>query len=82
MAAQRRKPVTGTFNVPRNRRDRIAASEAFDRAWENALTKAARAWAPDGGEVRVDVDVSYRARVDVWNPGGIGVCSVTLTPRG
>jgi hypothetical protein len=73
------KPVVGTYTVPKDRRAKISASAAFDVAWERALVKAADAWGPTA---QVRVDVSYRARIDVWNPGGIGMCSVVLTPRG
>jgi hypothetical protein len=76
---QSRKPVTGTYTVPKNRREKISASDAFDAAWERALDSAQKQWGPTA---QVRVDVSFRARIDVWNPGGIGMCSVVLTPRG
>jgi hypothetical protein len=78
---RQRKPVTGTFNVPKDRRESYPASHAFDEAWARALRRAAEQWRnEDGSEAQVRVRVEYTARVDVWNPGGIGVCGVTLTP--
>jgi hypothetical protein len=71
------RPVTGTFSVPKNRREMIPASHAFDAAWTNALEKAVAQWGPTND---VKVEVQYRARIDIWNPGGIGWCSVTLVP--
>jgi hypothetical protein len=74
------KPVTGTFNVPKDRRDTYPPSRAFDEAWRKALDKAAKQWGVAANGTQVDVH--YRARIDVWNPGGVGWCSVTLAPGG
>jgi hypothetical protein len=82
MAKRKLPPVTGEYRVtPSPRRRTITASTAFNNAWRDALKKAAAEWGEKGREVHVDVDVRYTARIDVWNPGGIGVCGVTLTPR-
>ena len=74
------KPITGTFTVPAARKEKIPASHAFDAAWDNALAKAAKDWGVAGN--RTVVSVQYKARIDIWNPGGIGWCSVTLLPGG
>jgi hypothetical protein len=76
-AAGSLKPVTGTYTVPKNRLEKIAASHAFDAAWDNAIQKAVQQWGPTN---EVKVDVQYRARIDIWNPGGVGWCAVTLIP--
>lgn len=82
MAAKKLPPVTGEYRVtPSARRRTIAASTAFNAAWRDALKKGAAAWGEKGKEVNVQVGVRYDARIDVWNPGGIGICSVTLTPK-
>jgi hypothetical protein len=79
-AAGSLRPITGTYTVPRAQRQKIAASVAFDFAWHNAVEKAADTWGPAADGTKVEVQ--YRARIDIWNPGGVGWCSVTLIPGG
>jgi hypothetical protein len=74
------RPITGTYTVPKNRRDTIAASHAFDAAWANALQTAKQKWGNEANGTKVEVQL--RARIDIWNPGGIGWCSVTFIPGG
>jgi hypothetical protein len=83
MAESTLRPVTGTYTVKKTGRDiGIRPSEAFDAAWQNALDRAARAWGEPGKPVQVKVRVEYGARIDITNPGGVGVCTVTLIPTG
>jgi len=74
------RPITGTYTVPKPQRQRIAASSAFDLAFHDAVHKAAEAWGVAANGTKVEVQ--YRARIDIWNPGGVGWCSVTLKPGG
>ncbi len=73
------KAVTGSFSVPREAVLHVRPSDGFDRAFETALAKAARQW---DKPQEVDVEVVFEAQVHVWNPGGVGVYSVTLKPKG
>jgi LytS/YehU family sensor histidine kinase len=73
------KPVTGTYTVPRALRQTAVPSHVFDIAFRNAVEKATQQWGPTN---QVTVDIQYRARIDIWNPGGVGWCSVKLTPTG
>jgi hypothetical protein len=74
-----RKGITGTYTPERDQLLEIKPHEGFDRAWQNALEKAAKEWA---GKSHTSVRVRYRARIDVWNPGGIGEYQVIITPGG
>jgi hypothetical protein len=81
MATTERRPVTGTYTVKKSGRDtHIRPSEAYDAAWKDALDKAAKKWGVAGTLVQVKVRVEYGARIDITNPGGVGVCTVTLIP--
>ncbi len=71
------KPVTGRHKPPKNDRLGMSQSEGFNRAMKDALEQAAKLWdKPQSVRVKVELE----AQVDVWNPGGIGVYSVTLSP--
>jgi hypothetical protein len=72
-------PVRGEHRVDDDKRHTIKASEAFDAAWAHALEQARDQW---GAPNEVRVEVRLEADVHVWNPGGIGVCVVQLTPIG
>ena len=79
-------PITGEFPRPddddRDVRD-VAPHEGFNFAWAHALEQAAEVWHEKGTpKVEIDVTVEYRARIDIWNPGGIGHYSVIITPGG
>jgi len=71
-------PVTGEYEPPRDAAVHVPPSVGFDRAFDDALKRAARRWEKPQ---KVDVDVRLEARVDVWNPGGVGVYRVTFTPK-
>jgi len=78
-------PITGTY--PPEGEDRrvkeIAPHEGFDQAWRSALDQAAKQWHKEGEpRVEIPVTVEYRARIDIWNPGGIGQYHVIITPSG
>ena len=79
-AAGSLKPITGTYTVPKAQREHIAASHAFDAAWHNAIQKAAQDWGASANGTKVEV--RYQARIDIWNPGGVGWCGVTIIPGG
>jgi hypothetical protein len=77
-------PIQGDF-PRRDERDvrEVAPHEGFDLAWEHALEQAVERWhKPGEPPVEIPVSVEYRARVDIWNPGGIGHYSVIITPGG
>ena len=85
MSVQGLGPITGTFPPEGDDRDmkEIDPHEGFNQAWANALDQAAREWHKEGEpRVEIPVTVEYRARIDIWNPGGVGWCSVTLKPGG
>lgn len=78
MATVKPEPVVGTYRPPEGERQYFSATEGFDRAMRAALDKA-REW-PKPAEFYVRV--LFEARVDVWNPGGIGAYAVILDPTG
>jgi hypothetical protein len=85
MSVQGLGPITGTF--PPEGEDQeikeIAPHEGFNQAWANALEQAAQEWHKEGDpRVEIPVTVEYRARIDIWNPGGIGQYHVIITPGG
>ncbi len=86
MAIEGLGPITGTF--PKERLDdedlqEIPPHEGFNQAWKDALDQAAKAWHKVGEpKVEIPVRVEYLARVDIYNPGGIGQYSVKITPLG
>lgn len=82
MAAEKRgkpEPVVGTYKPPEGERQHFSATMGFDRAMKAALDEAACQW-PKPAEFHVRVH--FEARVDVWNPGGIGAYAVILDPTG
>ena len=72
-------PITGTYKPPRMLRGKIPTSVGFNRAFSDALKRAANTWEKPNS---VAVKVEYRAQIDVWNPGGVGAYIVVLTPGG
>jgi hypothetical protein len=79
MANGNLKPVRGEHRPAEHERHTIRASEAFDQAWAHALEQARNEW---GAPNEVRVEVKLEADIHIWNPGGIGVCVVTLSPVG
>ena len=85
MSVQGLGPITGTFPPEGDDRDmkEIDPHEGFNQAWANALDQAAREWHKEGEpRVEIPVTVEYRARIDIWNPGGIGQYHVIINPGG
>ena len=86
MAIEELGPITGTFPKERMKDEdllKLSAHEGFDQAWKDAIEKAGRAWHSSGEDrVEIPVTVEYEARIDIWNPGGIGQYSVKITPHG
>jgi hypothetical protein len=86
MATEGLGPITGTF--PKERMEyedlqEIPPHEGFNQAWKDALDQAAKAWHKDGEpKVEIPVRVEYLARIDIWNPGGIGQYGVKIIPGG
>jgi hypothetical protein len=79
-------PITGTFPKEPMSDDELrelSAHEGFDQAWNDAVAQAARKWHEPGQDrVEIRVTVEYFARIDIWNPGGIGQYGVKITPSG
>jgi hypothetical protein len=78
-------PITGTYPPEGEEADvrDLSPHEGFNRAWNDALDKAAKEWHREGEPpIEVPVVIEYRARVDIWNPGGIGQYHVSITPAG
>jgi hypothetical protein len=82
MAAQgpaAREPITGIFEP--GSRDEILKTPArvgFDQAWQDAIRQAEEQWRSEDVE-SIEVTVEYEARLDFWNPGGIGQYKVKIT---
>jgi hypothetical protein len=78
-------PVTGTWPPADQQLERppeIPAHEGFDKAWEQAIARAAEKWHTKGGpKTEQWASVEFFVRVDIWNPGGIGQYSVKLSPE-
>jgi len=78
-------PITGTFPKDGDPRDvrELSPHEGFDQAWKDVLDQAAEAWHRKGEDpVEIPVRVELFARIDIWNPGGIGQYRVKVTPDG
>ena len=86
MAMEGLGPITGTWPKERLGDDElreIPAHEGFNQAWRDALEQAERAWHTKGADrVEIPVTVEFLARIDIWNPGGIGQYGVKITPAG
>ncbi len=86
MAIEGLGPITGTFPKERMSDEElreIPAHEGFDQAWKDAIAQAEQAWhAPGQDRVEIPVTIEYQARIDIWNPGGIGQYGVKITPTG
>jgi hypothetical protein len=83
MAYERLGPITGDF-PPKGLLDMpsdILPHEGFDKAWDDALDKAAKSDEWRDAEP-VDVKVELEATIRIWNPGGIGHYKVIITPQG
>jgi hypothetical protein len=78
-------PITGTYppeGISKDLRE-IPAHVGFDLAWNDAIELAKAAWHKEGDpRIEVPVTVEYNARIDIWNPGGIGQYQVKITPSG
>jgi len=61
-----------------NNNEKQDAMGMLRQAFEKALADARSQW---GTNVQQPVTVTIEARIDTWNPGGIGVCKVTLEPQ-
>ena len=79
-------PVTGTFPKDSDGGPDIrnlSPHEGFNAAWKDALDQAAERWHNQGDPpIEVPVLVEFYARIDIYNPGGIGQYHVKLTPGG
>lgn len=75
---RRLKPVTGTYKPRKTERVEVTPSAGFDRAFKAALEKAREQW---GAPNEVAVHVHTQARIDIWNPGGVGMYMVILSPK-
>jgi hypothetical protein len=79
-------PISGTFPPEDAAHERpldIPAHEGFDKAWEDAIKQAESQWHKKGDPpISVVVKVEYSARIDIWNPGGVGQYVVTISPSG
>ena len=77
--SDRRDPIVGEFS-PDTRNDILETPPhiGFDRAWEDALGKADKSWRR-GEDESIEVTVELEARLDFWNPGGIGQYRVKIS---
>jgi hypothetical protein len=79
-------PITGTFPkhpLSDDQLREIPAHEGFDQAWRDAIAQAEKEWhSPGQDRVEIPVTIEYHARIDIWNPGGIGQYNVKITPTG
>jgi hypothetical protein len=73
-----REPIVGVFEPGRNDILKTPAHDGFDRAWEDALEQADRTWRRDTEET-IEVTVEMEARLDFWNPGGIGQYRIKIS---
>jgi hypothetical protein len=86
MAIEGLDPITGKF--PKERMSdqelrELPAHEGFDQAWKDAIAQAEKLWHDPGQDrVEIPVTIEYVARIDIWNPGGIGQYKVKITPSG
>jgi hypothetical protein len=73
-----REPITGVFE-PRSQDELLATPPhaGFDKAWQDALDQAERQWRREEKE-SFEVTVEFEARLDFWNPGGIGQYRVKI----
>jgi hypothetical protein len=76
-------PVTGVW-PPDESQDvsRIEPHQGFNNAIGEAIDRAAETWHNKGDpSISVWARVDLFARVDIYNPGGIGRYGATLTPQ-
>jgi hypothetical protein len=75
-------PVTGTYPEDSDREvAEIPPHAGFDLALANAVARAAETWHEKGTDpIKVWAKVDFYARVDIYNPGGIGQYGAKLTP--
>jgi hypothetical protein len=73
-----REPIVGVFEPGRNDILKTPAHAGFDRAWEHALEQVDEKWRRDTEEM-IEVTVELEARLDFWNPGGIGQYRVKVS---
>ena len=79
-----RQPITGTYE-PDSRKTvlELPPHVGFDRALDDAIDRAAREWRSEGdAEESIEVTIELEARLDFWNPGGIGQYKAKITPGG
>jgi len=75
-------PITGTFPKEGDTQDvrGLQPHEGFNKAWDDVLDRAAKAWHKEGEDpVEIDVKVELFARIDIWNPGGIGQYKIKVS---
>ena len=76
-------PVTGVWPPEDEQREvrEIPPHEGFNHAIRDAVNRAADAWHEKGADpVKIWAEVDLLARVDIYNPGGIGQYAARLTP--
>jgi hypothetical protein len=79
-----RQPITGEHE-PESKSALLETPPhvGFDKAWADAIDRAGRQWrSEDDPEESIEVTVELQARLDFWNPGGIGQYKVKITPAG
>jgi hypothetical protein len=77
-----RQPITGTYEPDsKNTVLEIPPHVGFDKAWDDAIEQAERHWRSEEEE-SIPITVELEARLDFWNPGGIGQYRVKITPGG
>ena len=73
-----RDPIVGVYEPERDSIMKTPAHVGFDRAWEDALRQVDETWRREAEET-IEVTVELEARLDYWNPGGIGQYRVKVS---
>ena len=71
-SSESRDPIVGRYE-PGSHADilELPVHVGFDNALKDALDQAEQTWRR-GGEESIEVSIELEARIDFWNPGGIG----------
>ena len=77
-----REPITGIFE-PDSRKALLdtPAHVGFDKALQDAIDQVDKYWRTKDEE-SFEVKIEFEARLDYWNPGGIGQYRAKVTDQG
>jgi hypothetical protein len=75
-----REPITGIFEPESSSAVlETPAHIGFEKALDDAVDQADRQWRTKDEE-SIEVTIELEARLDFWNPGGIGQYRAKITP--